>query len=193
MISLEHVEKDFGGRTVLRVERLGIGAGTRLGVEGANGSGKSTLLRLLARLERPTRGRVVTELAPGEIVLVHQQPWFFRGTVEENLAFARRVARGPTDDARAFLDALGGGWLVDAPAKTLSGGERARVALARALSVRPRVLLLDEPYAALDEAGVAAARALIALYEGALVIAGPAVDALDANERLVLPSRAVGP
>ncbi|MEZ6027353.1 MAG: ATP-binding cassette domain-containing protein [Planctomycetota bacterium] len=192
MIRLDHVEKAFGRRTVLRVERLEIGAGTRLGIEGANGSGKSTLLRLLARLERPTRGRVVTELAPGEIVLVHQQPWFFRGTVEDNLAFARRVAPGEVDDARALLEALGGASLLSSPAKTLSGGERARVALARALSVRPRVLLLDEPYAALDEPGAAAARALIASYDGALVIAGPTVDAEVVTERLVLPSRPAG-
>ena len=188
MIRLEQVGRSYAGREVVAVDRLEVVRGTRLGVEGPNGCGKSTLLRLLALLERPSRGRVLTTWRPGRIVLVHQQPWFFRGTVRDNLAAAARFAGTSRDEGPRQLDALGGSALLEAPAKALSGGERARVALARALSVGPDALLLDEPFAALDADGARRARAVLAAFDGALVLAAPDLEGEDVTTRLRLPS-----
>lgn len=190
MIRLEQVGRTYGEREVVFVERLEIAPGQRVGLEGPNGCGKSTLLRLLARLERPSRGRLTSTWRPGEVVLVHQQPWFFRGTVRDNLLQGRHFARRPSVDAEALLEQLGGGGLLEAPAKTLSGGERARVALARALSVRPACLLLDEPFVALDADGVRRARDLLADFGGALVLAAPDLGEDTFATRLRLPAPA---
>ncbi len=142
-------------------------------MEGANGSGKSTLLRVLAGLLAPTEGRATGRLRPGRVVLVHQRPYLFHGTAEENVAWAARAAHRPRREAPPWLERLGASHLARRAARDLSGGERRRVALARALVVRPDMLLLDEPFAALDEGGANALLEALAAFEGTLVVAAP--------------------
>ncbi len=165
-ISIEGVDKRFGRYPALDGVSLEIRRGELLALLGPSGSGKTTLLRLIAGLELPDRGRVlfdqddVTHLraAARQVGFVFQQYALFKHmTVAKNVAFGldvRRRNRPPpaqisrrVDDLLRLveLDGMGPRY----PAQ-LSGGQRQRVALARALAVSPRVLLLDEPFGALD-------------------------------------------
>jgi ABC-type Fe3+/spermidine/putrescine transport system ATPase subunit len=131
-------------------------------VAGPSGSGKSTLLRLLNRLADPERGRVLyrgrdvreLDVLPlrREVCLVPQLPALLEGTVAENVAFGAGLAGRPADVGRA-LDLAGlAPSFAGRDAHRLSVGEQQRVMLARALALRPTVLLLDEPTSALDAA-----------------------------------------
>lgn len=173
MIVLNNVVVRINGVEALRLAALRIERGERVGVRGPNGAGKSTLLRLIAGLIPPTKGRVEGLPSHGRAVLLHQHPYLFRGTAAENVAWALRLHKRPAAEARDWLGRLGAAPFADRPANELSGGERRRVALARALCVRPEVLLLDEPFTALDEEGLTAALAAIEAYEGTLVVAAP--------------------
>jgi NitT/TauT family transport system ATP-binding protein len=164
-ILLDHVGKDFeldDGRRVVAVEdvRLEIAAGEFVALIGPSGCGKSTLLRMLAALEQPSRGRVtVGGKAPDELSRDHRLgvafqdhallPWL---SVEANIALPFRIAHQTVDRSRiASLIALVGleGFEKARPSQ-LSGGMRQRASIARALALRPEVLLLDEPFGALD-------------------------------------------
>jgi len=161
------------GIEALRLDAIEIADGERVGVRGPNGSGKTTLLRVLAGLLKPAEGTVE---APRRTVLVHQQPYFFRGTARENVAYALKLNRRPAREAGEWLDRLGAGAFADRPASTLSEGERRRGAIARALAARPEALLLDEPFAGLDAEGLATVTAALRAFEGTLVIAAPGLD-----------------
>ena len=173
MIRLRDIAVRFEEVTALALDALDIEAGERLLVRGPNGSGKSTLLRILAGLQIPTSGTVEGLPPPGRVTLLHQRPYFFRGTTIQNLRWACRVGGKDIEAASAMLAALGAASLADRPARVLSGGERRRVALARALCIEPDVLLLDEPLAALDEGGIATATEAVDGYGGTLVVASP--------------------
>jgi tungstate transport system ATP-binding protein len=149
---------------VLDVGALDVRRGEVLAVVGPNGSGKSTLLRVLGLLETPSAGevrldgRAVTPTdalaARRRMASVFQQPLLARGTVAENVAVGLRF-RGVAGSESAtrverWLARFGIAHLRDRSARTVSGGEAQRVALARALVLEPDVLLLDEPFAALD-------------------------------------------
>ncbi|WP_175819903.1 ATP-binding cassette domain-containing protein [Burkholderia sp. BCC0419] len=151
-VTLSGVSKRFGARTVLDNVELGIARGSFVAIVGRSGCGKSTLLRLVAGLEQPSSGALVTRGEGGGALdtrIMYQDarllPW---KTVLQNVMLG--LGRGARDRARAVLDEVG---LLeranDWPAQ-LSGGQRQRVALARALVHRPQLLLLDEPLGALD-------------------------------------------
>ncbi|ONP23858.1 aliphatic sulfonate ABC transporter ATP-binding protein [Burkholderia cenocepacia] len=151
-VTLSGVSKRFGARTVLDDVELGIARGSFVAIVGRSGCGKSTLLRLVAGLEQPSSGTLVTRGEGGGALdtrIMYQDarllPW---KTVLQNVMLG--LGRGARDQARAVLDEVG---LLeranDWPAQ-LSGGQRQRVALARALVHRPQLLLLDEPLGALD-------------------------------------------
>jgi len=161
LIAARELEKRYPGFE-LRLESFEARAGEVLAVVGPSGAGKSTLLRMLAGLEAPDAGRVERR-APA--VYLDQQPYVLERNVIENAAFGLRLKGVPraTAEARAgvWLERVGLGELGRRPARVLSGGERVRLALARALAVEPGILLLDEPTANLDPANVARIEALI--------------------------------
>jgi len=173
VIHLEDIRVRFGEVEALTLESLTISEGERLGIQGRNGCGKTTLLRILAGLLRPTEGRVTGLLPPGRVVLVHQRPYLFHGTALENVVWALKARRRPVGEARPWLERMGALHLERRAARDLSGGERRRVALARAFAAAPEMLLLDEPFAALDPAGAAALVGVLDAFDGTLVIAGP--------------------
>ena len=163
---------------ILAVEDLEIGPGERVGIHGGNGSGKTTLLRVLAALEPTRPGQVTWRCSRDQLTLVHQDPWFFRGSVLANVEYglaARRVKRAARrHQATDCLERLGGTHLANRNVEGLSAGERRRVALARALVIKPRLLLLDEPLAEIDDEGVQAIEmALAQLPDTTIVVASP--------------------
>ncbi len=162
------------GTTICHVPELTITAGERVGIMGGNGSGKTTLLRVLAGLEHDHDGICQVATEPRERVFVHQAPYLMRGTVLFNVAYglaARGVATAERNaSAHSWLAQLGVDQLDDRRIANLSGGERRRVALARAFCLSPRLLLLDEPLADLDEAGIETVSAAIASLENTTVL-----------------------
>jgi tungstate transport system ATP-binding protein len=164
------VRHRYDGRLVLDLDHFAVPAGALVAVVGHNGSGKSTLLRLLALLEAPTEGDVLWDGAPvprrpptmlrRRVTLVEQRPILLRGTVLENIGYGLRV-RG-IEGSQAYkrtsevADRLGLLSLLDRRRHELSDGEVQRVAVARALAVRPDVLLLDEPASSADRAATGA-------------------------------------
>jgi len=166
-IAIRAVAKTFGDYPALKGVDLDIAAGELVALLGPSGSGKTTLLRILAGLEWPETGDVlfgessVLDRSARErrIGFVFQHYALFRHmTVFENVAFGLRVlprrARPPkaeiADRVRRLLDKVQLAALADRYPAQLSGGQRQRVALARALAIEPGVLLLDEPFGALD-------------------------------------------
>jgi putative spermidine/putrescine transport system ATP-binding protein len=147
------------GSFVLTADALDLHAREALVILGPNGSGKSTLVRTLAGLERPAGGRVVS-VATGPVTMVFQRPAPFAGSVAHNVrvAFLGKKLSGAERRARVgeALERFKIDHLAEHRAATLSGGELRRLALSRAFALRPAVLLLDEPFAALDADGQAA-------------------------------------
>ena len=155
--TLDAVEVDYPGRgQALGPFSLSLEPGETVALIGPSGCGKSTALRLLAGLEAPTRGRAVLASARGETSVVFQAPTLMPwATAEANVALPLELAKVQREEARARArEALAKVRLKGAetakPAQ-LSGGMAMRVSLARALVTRPKLLLLDEPFAALDE------------------------------------------
>ena len=163
VLTVADVRHRRGGREVVRVDALEIGAGERLGLLGPNGAGKTSLLRLLAAIDRPTAGEVRVDGVPTSaggaqlrrrLAYTTQRPLLLSTTVARNVELPLRyrgVARAERRAAAvAALARLGVEHLGDRQARTLSGGEAQRVSLARALVCAPDALLLDEPAAGLD-------------------------------------------
>jgi sulfate transport system ATP-binding protein len=166
-LRIEAVRKDFDRFPALHGVSLDIRSGELIALLGPSGSGKTTLLRLIAGLESPTEGRIFfgsedASLKPVQerrIGFVFQHYALFKHmTVAENVGFGLRVrpkaSRPPKAEIRRraleLLELVRLPGLADRHPSQLSGGQRQRVALARALAIEPRVLLLDEPFGALD-------------------------------------------
>jgi heme exporter protein A len=137
-------------RVILRAVNLAVRPGLTL-VRGPNGSGKTTLLRALAGLVPLARG---DRKVSGDVLYVGHRPMLLRGlTARENLEFFVRFRGGDTRGIDGALHAWGVGEVMDRPVERLSAGERRRAALARVETERTPLLLLDEPFADLDDAG----------------------------------------
>jgi sulfate transport system ATP-binding protein len=163
MIAATAISKRFGDFQALDDVSLEIPAGSLTALLGPSGSGKSTLLRVIAGLELPDAGTVViddndvTGIAPQDrgIGFVFQHYAAFKHlTVRENVAFGLRVRKRPKAEIKSRVDELlnivGLHGYQDRYPSQMSGGQRQRMALARALAIEPAVLLLDEPFGALD-------------------------------------------
>jgi sulfate/thiosulfate transport system ATP-binding protein len=162
-IEIRHVTKRFGDTAAVDDVSLEVETGSLTALLGPSGSGKSTLLRIVAGLETPDEGEVLllgedaTALAPQkrDVGFVFQHYAAFKHmTVRDNVAFALTIRKRPKKEIAARVDELLAlvqlqGFAARYPAQ-LSGGQRQRMALARALAAEPKVLLLDEPFGALD-------------------------------------------
>ncbi len=166
-IQIQHISKHFGAFRALDDVSLDIGAGELVALLGPSGCGKTTLLRIIAGLESADAGSILfsgadtTEVHVRErqVGFVFQHYALFRHmTVADNVAFGLRVKprrQRPSEaqiqaKVRELLKLVQLDWLADRYPSQLSGGQRQRIALARALAVEPKVLLLDEPFGALD-------------------------------------------
>jgi len=173
MISIQDLAVSKSEQVICSVPQLGIEAGERVVVTGHNGSGKSTLLRVIAGLELEFSGRLEVNASASDTTYVHQKPYLFRGTVRDNLEYGRKARgtlRQSLDRVQQLMDQLGIADLASSNAGSLSGGEARRVAIARALAFSPKLLLLDEPTADLDSAGVDGLRQLLAEQTGMTIV-----------------------
>jgi len=162
-IQAQNITKRFGDFTALDDVGVEVADGSLTALLGPSGSGKSTLLRVIAGLERPDAGQVclegsdVTNVAPQQrgVGFVFQHYAAFKHmTVRENVAFGLKIRRRPRAEIKRrvseLLELVQLSRLGDRYPAQLSGGQRQRMGLARALAVDPKVLLLDEPFGALD-------------------------------------------
>jgi sulfate transport system ATP-binding protein len=166
-IEIRHVNKHFGSFHALRDVNLDIESGELLALLGPSGCGKTTLLRIIAGLETPATGSILfggadttdVHVRERNVGFVFQHYALFRHmTVFENVAFGLRVKPRSERPSEAqirqkvtdLLKLVQLDWIADRYPSQLSGGQRQRIALARALAVEPKVLLLDEPFGALD-------------------------------------------
>ena len=165
MIELKGVRKSYGANEVLKGIDLGIEEQDYLVILGASGSGKSTLLNILSGLEKPDQGEVLydganiaslsenqlTKFRKDNIAFIFQQYYLLQElTVEQNVKMGAHLAKN--QDYLPIIEAMGLKEKLRQYPSELSGGEQQRVAIARALAKKPKVLFLDEPTGALDEA-----------------------------------------
>ena len=177
LYQLDAVRQQYASKLALHVPALTLRPGRMYTLAGPNGSGKTTLLHVLGFLLRPTSGEVHFDGEPvawrgrtllrlrRQITLVHQSPYLFAGSVEENLTVGLRhwklrpeEVKERVERALAAVDLAGS---EGRDARALSQGETQRIAVARALLLQPRVLLLDEPLANVDRKSARILEALI--------------------------------
>jgi heme exporter protein A len=176
-IELRGLARHFGERTALRDVSLSLAAGTTLAVLGRNGAGKTTLLRILASLLRPHEGEVSlfgeplpgrAHVVRGQIGLLGHEPLLYRDlTGRENLQYHARLHRIELQRVDEVLEAVQMERRASDPVRLLSRGMIQRLAVARAVLHRPRLLLLDEPRANLDPAASELIEPLIGRASGA--------------------------
>ncbi|MDO4746473.1 MAG: ATP-binding cassette domain-containing protein [Bacillota bacterium] len=157
-ITFEKLQKSYDGRKVLDIEKGLIKSGSRTAIIGPNGAGKSTLLKILAGLENADKGFVnygsSSDFPQSDVTMVFQKPYLISTTVEKNIAYPMKL-RGFSDEdiekrVTELSEDLGLAEFRKQKSWKLSGGETQKVALARALSFKPKLLLLDEPTANVD-------------------------------------------
>ena len=162
-VELKHINKHFGNFKASDDVTVGIEKGKLIGLLGPSGSGKTTILRMIAGLENPDSGEIIID---GKVIndvpaskrgigFVFQSYALFRYmTVFDNVAFGLKIAKKPANEIKErvheLLDLVGLSGLEKRYPSELSGGQRQRVAFARALAPNPQLLLLDEPFAAID-------------------------------------------
>ncbi len=165
----------FGDPPPIQDASWDLADGERIAVSGRSGSGKSVMLRALVGLLPATgtirlSGQLTTELSAASfrvrVLHVPQTPPRLSGTIRDNLLAVRNLAAAteracPWEEVEEMLERLGIQSLLDAPAERISGGEAQRMGLVRALQLRPQVLLLDEPTAALDPESATAVESLV--------------------------------
>ena len=187
-LEAEHLRKSYGPRTVVKDVHLAVGAGEVVGLLGPNGAGKTTTFYMVVGLVRPDDGQIRIDGQPVQGLPIHrrarlglsylpQEASIFRKlTVEENVRAVLELQVGT--DGRSFkpalIEELLEKLLVDlsidklraSPAPALSGGERRRVEIARALATQPRFILLDEPFAGVDPIAVIEIQRIIGFLRG---------------------------
>ena len=178
MYRLHAIRKRYGSILALDIGELAIAEGRLYTLTGANGAGKSTLLNILAFLAPPTSGEIFyagkrvdwdrggMEEYRRKVTLLHQSPYLFGGSVHDNVAFGLKIRGIQGEERRRIvdraLDSVGLQGFRERKARELSGGEAQRVAMARALALKPEVLLLDEPLANIDREATGLLEAVIA-------------------------------
>ncbi len=195
-LAVEGMTKRYGRKYVARDVTFSMGGGEVVGLLGPNGAGKTTVFYMIVGFIRPTAGRIflsgedITRLpmfrrARAGISYLPQEPSVFRKlTVEQNLLAVLETQRGQTRSSRRqrcdeILDELGLEDVRRQRAYTLSGGERRRTEIGRALAMKPRFLLLDEPFAGIDPIAVQDIKGIV----GRLAEAGIGVLITDHNVR----------
>ena len=159
LLTMSHIEKTFAGDIVaLRDMNLTVNEGDFVSLLGPSGCGKSTALRLISGLSHPTRGRIEWQGGQGtdDLGIVFQEPTLMPwATVAQNVWLPFRLHGTPfskvKDDIQQALELVGLENFQDAYPRELSGGMKMRVSIARAMVTKPRLILMDEPFAALDE------------------------------------------
>lgn len=169
-LMLDNASYAAGAATLLKDVSLRVQTDASLAILGANGAGKTTLIRLMHGLIAPTQGKVVwagdlNDAAKRHHALVFQRPVMLRRSAMENIAYGLQVlgvgAEEAEQRAQQALSDVGLAAHARQPARTLSGGEQQRLAIARAWVRRPKVLFLDEPTASLDPTSKAMVESLI--------------------------------
>ncbi len=171
LLRAAHLKKRYGKRVVVNDVSLHVGEGEIVGLLGANGAGKTTTFSMVVGLVRPTEGRIMLHdkdltgypmyrRAREGIAYLAQEASIFRDmTARENvlsiLEFKKISKKARMERADALLDELDVSHVADSKAYTLSGGERRRVEICRALATDPKVFLLDEPFAGIDPIAIA--------------------------------------
>lgn len=163
-LEIYKVRKQYRDDLVLDIDKLVIEKGIITGITGANGSGKTTLINIIAGLDDEHEGKVLYDGKPYSkeiklsMTLVFQKPYLFRRSVFENIAYPLQVRKATKSTIQnrvnEIIDLLGIGDLIYKKGHQLSGGESQKVAMARAMVMEPKLLLLDEPTASLDPESV---------------------------------------
>ncbi|MER7798418.1 anchored repeat-type ABC transporter ATP-binding subunit [Microbacterium sp. NPDC096154] len=210
-LRVEDVAVDLGGRRVLHDVELTVDRGELVALIGPNGAGKTTLLRTILGLQAAARGRLLVEGRParpgrvpvGYVPQRHEFAWDFPISVANviatgltgRLGLLRRPGAAHWEAVADALDRVRMTTLADRPVGQLSGGQRQRVLVARALALRPSVLLLDEPFTGLDIPTQELLSALFAdlAHEGRAVLmtTHDLLNAADSADRMVLLNRTV--
>ncbi|MGF1909695.1 energy-coupling factor ABC transporter ATP-binding protein [Vibrio kasasachensis] len=168
-LTAQQLSMRFKDRVLFHIPELSIGPNDAIYLRGDNGVGKTTLLKIISGLLKPSTGRVIApndnviqRLLPRSgrrnVVYLHQSPYLFDGTVYQNVAYGIRYQKMSKQDKRAkvinALRRVGLETLADEHISVLSGGEKQRVAMARAWILTPSILLMDEPSASLDQESI---------------------------------------
>lgn len=167
-LSAQQLSMRFKDRVLFHIDHLTIGPNDAIYLKGDNGVGKTTLLKILAGLLKPSKGyvsnalpwwqRVIHSSARQQVIYLHQTPYLFDASVYQNVLYGIKFsAIGAKEKRSAVINALrmvGLETLADEHISVLSGGEKQRVAMARAWILNPSILLMDEPSASLDQESI---------------------------------------
>ncbi len=168
-IKAQHLSMRYKERVLFHIPQLSIGPNDAIYLKGDNGVGKTTLLKILSGLIKPTTGEVFApddswlkrffnRAGRKDVIYLHQSPYLFDGTVYQNVVYGIRYEKESPKDKRAqvitALRMVGLETLADEHISVLSGGEKQRVAMARAWILKPSILLMDEPSASLDQESI---------------------------------------